>query len=178
MGQMQNAYGYAGQPTGPMQQPYGYSGMNRPVMYNAPMDRGNAPNGMDRGPVVPAGHTTVSSRPDTQQLLLVLRSSMYPSHREWAADQLGKLDSRSNPIVVELMAQAAKNDLAASVRSACVRNLSKMNANTPVVAETLAAMQSDENPAVRDEVARAMSELRIAKQPAATTPAVQPAGLR
>jgi hypothetical protein len=104
---------------------------------------------------------------------------MYPSHREWAADQLGKLDSRSNPIVVELVAQAAKNDLAASVRSACVRNLCKMNASTPVVAETLAAMQqSDENPGVRDEAARALSELHIARQPAPGAPAVQPAGLR
>jgi hypothetical protein len=175
MGQMPQPYGYAGQPMGQMPQPYGYPGMSQPMMYHPPMDRGNVPSGA----VVPAGHTTVSSRPDTQQLLLVLRSSLYPSHRELAADQLGKLDARSNPIVVELMAQAAKNDPAASVRSACVRNLCQMNASTPVVAETFIAMQqSDENPAVREAVARAMSELHIARQPAPSAPAVQPAGLR
>jgi hypothetical protein len=164
-------------PMGQPMMPNGYPAMQRPMMYPAPS---NLPPAMDRGPIQPVGKASVSSQSNnTQQMLLVLRSSLYPSHREWAADQLGKLDSKSNPIVVELMAQAARNDLAPTVRAACVRNLCKMHASTPAVAEALTHLQqSDENAGVRDEAGRALSQLHLASAPPAVAPVIQPAGLK
>lgn len=176
-------YGYAGAPRPGMAPPYGYAngaapqpGMPRygapngvvPAAYGnmnpAPMGR---PIGMDR-----PGAARVSSTPETQQLLLVLRSSLFPSNREWAADQLSGVDANSNPVVVEMLLQSAKNDPAPSVREACVRNLGKMNARSPSVIEALTELQKDENNGVRSEVGRTLSKLQTGG------PAIQPASLK
>jgi hypothetical protein len=115
--------------------------------------------------------------PAAPQRLLVLRSSQFPSNREWAADQLSHVEWRSNPVIVEMLLQSARNDPAPTVREACVRNLGKMNANTPSVVDGLTGLQKDENGGVRSEVTRTLSKFQTAAQPAARSP-IQPVSMR
>jgi hypothetical protein len=169
-------YGYApAAPAGVMPVAYANPNMPRPGMApTRPM--------MDRGPVATApaaapGQANASSSPDTAQLLLVLRSSLFPSNREWAVEQLSHADWHSNPVIVEMLLQSARNDPAPSVRESCVRNLGKMNAKTPSVVEALTALQKDENDGVRSEVTRTLAKFQTAAQPAARS-AIQPVSMR
>jgi hypothetical protein len=108
----------------------------------------------------------------TAQTIRLLRDALYPSHREWAADQLAGVDWKANPIVVTALVQAAGEDPAAGVRASAVRSLAKMNANLVPVVNVLHTLRSDVDPRVQNEVDRALSKL----EPNHTTdPAVQPA---
>jgi hypothetical protein len=99
----------------------------------------------------------------TQQMLVVLRDSIYPSQREWAVESLGELDWRMNPSVLQAVLTAAKEDPAATVRAACVRCLVKMNVNTVPVVSALEGLKADIDPRVRCEVEQAMTMLGQAR---------------
>ncbi|MGE3807987.1 MAG: hypothetical protein AB7K24_25275 [Gemmataceae bacterium] len=89
---------------------------------------------------------------DLQQLMLVLRNSLWPRHREWAADELAKIDWRAQPIVAEAIVNAAQHDPAPTVRATCVRSLGKMKCNTVAVVQALQAMKVKEDPVVAMEI--------------------------
>jgi hypothetical protein len=143
------------------------------VGYANPQQR---PSMMDRGPSAPP---VVSTPPppvgDPSQLLLILRSSLFPSNREWAADQLGGPEWRGNPVVVEMLLQSAKNDPAPTVREACVRNLGRSHGMLPNVIEALNAAQKDENEGVRNEATKTLSKLQGGTAPRSP---IQPASVR
>lgn len=100
---------------------------------------------------------------DVQQMVTLLKSALYPSHREWAADNLAAVDWRQNPQVVEALVKAAKDDKAATVRAGCVRGLGAMHANTPVVLATLQSLKFDNAPQVAQEADRVLGQLGTAK---------------
>src|SRR5262249_47893682 len=54
------------------------------------------------------------------QLLFKLRESLYPSQRELAADQLARLDWKTQPQIVSALLLGAREDQAATVRAGCV----------------------------------------------------------
>jgi hypothetical protein len=110
-----------------------------------------------------------------QQVLGVLRDSLYPSQREWAADSLVGQDWRTNPEVLQGLLTAAREDPAPTVRAACVRCLAKMNANTVPVVGTIQALKSDADPRVRSEAEQALGTLTPG-QASYGRPSVQPAG--
>src|SRR5262249_209255 len=64
------------------------------------------------------------------QLQAMLRDSLYPSQREWAADRLALHDWRMEPRVLDSLLTAAREDPAPMVRAGCGRSLGKMKANT------------------------------------------------
>jgi hypothetical protein len=114
------------------------------------------------------------TQPEMQHWLNVMRDSLYPSQREWAAEALSVVDWHCKPKVVEAMVAGAREDPAATVRAACVRCLTKMKASTPEVLSVVTALKSDSDPRVRQEVDQAMLTLGTARP--FTGSSVQPAG--
>jgi hypothetical protein len=97
----------------------------------------------------------------TPQLLGMLKDSLYPSQREWAADCLARQNWRSQPQVVDALVVAARQDPAALVRAGCVRALGKMKANTLPVLQAVQSLKSDGDPRVRHEVDETLAALGV-----------------
>jgi hypothetical protein len=93
------------------------------------------------------------------QLQAMLRDSLYPSQREWAADRLALHDWRMEPRVLDSLLTAAREDPAPMVRAGCVRSLGKMKANTVPVVAVVQAMRGDSDPRVREEVEQTLAIL-------------------
>ena len=96
---------------------------------------------------------------NTPQVIAMLHDSLYPSQREWAADQLATLDWKTNQPAIDALLKSAKEDPAASVRAGCVRCLGKMNCNLIPVVTALRSMQADTDPRVQTEVEHALGKL-------------------
>jgi hypothetical protein len=110
--------------------------------------------------------------PDVQQALALMRDSLYPSQREWAADKLSTCKWQTHPHVVQALVQSIKDDPAPSVRAACIRSLARMDASTPVVLAALEAGKLDPEESVRREAEQALASLT----PSRPTTGVQPVG--
>jgi hypothetical protein len=146
------------------------AGMNpvpAPMIYQMPMASPGRP-------LHPAGYPgqAPAPAPDVPQTLSLLRDSLYPSQREWAAGRLAAGKGINNPQVVQALLTAAKEDPAPPVRAACIRSLVKLNAATLPVIEALQAMQGDTDATVRREAELALANLTAGRRPAG----VQPAG--
>jgi hypothetical protein len=93
----------------------------------------------------------------TNQLLMVLRDSIFPSEREMAVQQLTSIDWRGEPGLVPALVSAAKSDPAPAVRAGCVHALVAMKVNSAPVLEAVQALQTDKDPRVHQEVIQAMA---------------------
>jgi hypothetical protein len=93
------------------------------------------------------------------QLMATLKDALYPSQREWAADQLGRYDRQSHPEIVEMLVQKAQSDPSATVRAGCVHSLNRLNAGGAMVAATLQALRADPDPRVQNEAERGLARL-------------------
>jgi hypothetical protein len=113
-------------------------------------------------------------QPSIFQNMQTLQSSLYPAQREVAVNNLATCDWRTCPQVVPVLTSAAREDPAATVRSACVFALARMGVTTAPVIETLHELKNDNDPRVRQEVERALSRLA----PAGETQPIQPAAAR
>jgi hypothetical protein len=153
-----NPYGMQGQGVVPA----GYQGMAGVGVAHV-ASYGPGPGSM---PATPAGAA------GTPQLLTVLRDSLYPSQREWAAEKLSALDWKTNEPVVLALVQAAREDPAATVRAGCIHALAQMKANTMPVVTTVQALKADADPRVRNEAEQALAVLAPAGSAAASP--VQP----
>jgi hypothetical protein len=96
-------------------------------------------------------------------LLALLRNSIYPSEREWAADCLATVDGRSNPQVVQSLLAAAREDPAATVRASCIRNLARMNVPPQMVLTALQSLKADPHPLVQQAIDQAVARLGAAR---------------
>jgi len=108
--------------------------------------------------VVPAGYRPGNPY-DLTPMVAVLRESLYPSQREEAAEQLGAMDWRRQPEVVDILVERAREDPAPTVRAECVRSLGRMKANTLPAVEAVKFLQSDEDVRVRHEAEDAYAVL-------------------
>ncbi len=163
---MNPAYAYA--PNG-MGMPYGF---NQAMAYGQPTAAIMPQAGMVPGPVYvtdgqerSAANAKAAQQPamDVPHMLTLLSSALYPSHREWAADNLATLDPQQNPQVVLALLKSAREDTAATVRVGCVRGLGTMHANTPVVLATLQSLKSDAAQQVVQEADRVLGQLGASK---------------
>jgi hypothetical protein len=132
----------------------------------------------------PAPATTPAARPTgapdallprpgtlaTPDAIGMLRESMYPSQREWAALKLGSLDWRANPEAVLGLVTTAHHDPAPSVRAACVRSLAQMRVNTMPVVNAIQALKTDPDPRVQ----RAAEEALALLAPESAAPSAAP----
>jgi hypothetical protein len=94
-----------------------------------------------------------------QPSLATLRDCLYPSEREWAVEHLSSCNWKSEPVVVQALMTAAKDDPAPTVRAACVRVLGRMKVNTMPVVETVKRLHADPDLRVRQEVEQALPAL-------------------
>jgi hypothetical protein len=135
--------------------------------FNAAMDRNNPAPGMS---VVQSAASDAIA-----EMMNVLKTSSYPSQREWAASNLASFDCHSHPQVVQALLTAAKADPAATVRAGCVYSLSRMGVTSEPVRTLLQQLKSDTDPRVRHEADLALVRLAPAQQPGTERNAVQPA---
>ena len=96
------------------------------------------------------------------QMVTTLKDSLYPSQREWAAEQLSQSNGRGDPQVVQTLTTCAKEDPAASVRTACVHALAQMKVNTTEVTAVVQELKNDRDPRVRQEAEEALNTLGVA----------------
>ena len=115
---------------------------------------------------------TASNTMDMQHLLRILHESIYPSQREWAADQLADCDWKQNAPIVDALVKCAKEDPAATVRAGCIRALARMRVNTVPVVDALRTLKGDSDPRVQHEAEEALATLAPGEKPA-VEPAVQ-----
>src|SRR5262249_38702050 len=127
--------------------------------------------------VVAAGYPVATVRPalspadpgvtgdasvNVAELLLVLRTSLYPSQREWAADRLTACDWHANPQLVEDLAGAARNDAAPLVRVGCLRAIAKLHCTGPAALEAAFNLRNDPDARVRHEADQTLAALQMA----------------
>ena len=117
----------------PMQQPYANAAMDRPGL-----SMGNA---------------------SVAQTMQTLQSSLYPAQREVAANNLASYDWRTSPQIVTVLATAAREDPAATVRCSCIFALARMGARSDVVVQSLNQLKGDNDPRVRQEADRALARM-------------------
>jgi hypothetical protein len=178
--------GYGGMP---MAQPGGMGPNGAvPAGYYGPMatpagaawPQGQPPAGMpyanpamDRpGLPVSLPTTAAVASPDAvQQMAVVLRTSLYPSQREWSAEYLAGVDWRTHPQVLPALVSAAREDPAPTVRAACVHCLARMNVSTDLVSGALRGLRADPDVGVRTAAEQALA--RLSPSPAAP---IQPVG--
>jgi hypothetical protein len=113
-------------------------------------------------PRAAAGQTRFppASGMDVANMLKLLRDSSHPEQRVWAASELGSVDGRGNPDVVDALVVAGQIDASAAVRTTCVRALVKMNASGPAVRQLFESLQSDADRGVQQEAMRALSKMK------------------
>jgi hypothetical protein len=117
---------------------------------------------MDRRVIPAAAQQPVGADPDTVgQLIRVLRESQFPAQREWAAANLATFDHRVYPNLTHVLAQAARQDAAPTVRAAAVYSLSRMNVQSEIVLGTFEALRGDADPRVRHEVEQAYGRMGL-----------------
>lgn len=88
--------------------------------------------------------------------MVALKTSLQPSQREFAAEQLGQLSLRGNPEVIQTLVQGVRNDPAPTVRAACIRSLTRMKIHTIETMDLFRGMKSDQDPRVRLEADKAL----------------------
>jgi hypothetical protein len=168
-----------GQPAPGAFAPNGYAGVN------AMPPAVNAYSGQPAG-IVQAGYQPPLSQPTyrpqpvtpaMENSMANLKSSLYPSQREWAAECLSTVDWHTSPQIVQALVTGAHEDPAASVRAACIHSLAKMKCNAPEVMATIEALHGDMDPRVRQEVDHALTTLGGGHMTTPATPAVIPAAV-
>ncbi len=157
-----------GQGTPPQAYGMGMPAGNRPQMANMMAMAPQAPMGvnplMSVPPAYPNGQPVASASESAQpsgvpQLLTTLKDSLRPSERETAAEQLSELNWRMQPLVVESLMKAAREDPAATVRAACVHALVHMQVNTRAAVALVRDLRSDRDSIVRLEAEEALHML-------------------
>jgi hypothetical protein len=144
----QQAYAAMGRPGGPAYLPGAQAAStNMAVAY------------MQHSDSHPAATIPDPSGPQIAQLMALMRDSVYPSQREWAAESMAQYDWHSHPEMAQALLTGAREDPAATVRAACVHCLAKMNVNTAPVINAIQSMRADMDPRVRHEVDAALSIL-------------------
>jgi hypothetical protein len=138
----------------PMQAPMPMMAQGYPVpmmpMQNMQPAVAYANPAMDR-PGMPAGGNL-----SVQQCTYILQSSIYPTQREMAVDQLCACDLRANPHVVHVLLTTAKEDPAAMVRVAAVNGLTRLGVANEAAIATYTQLKNDADPRVRFEAEQAL----------------------
>jgi hypothetical protein len=116
-------------------------------------------------PVKPLPSVDVSSLQGMVDLMKVLSDSGVPAHRQQAASDLGAVDARRHPYVVEALTSAVKKDGAALVRVAAIKSLTQMRADSATVKAAFQAAAADADPRVRDAAAEALRTFPASAQP-------------
>jgi hypothetical protein len=119
-----------------------------------------APPTVRTAPVVPQPASAAEAGLSSQELVMTLHGSLYPSQREWAADRLSSLDWHIQPEVVEGLVSAGRTDPAPLVRAGCLRALGRMNATCGPAIALARDLRNDADMRVRQEAEMTLSILQ------------------
>jgi hypothetical protein len=119
-----------------------------------------APPMMRTAPVIPEPATSAEAGLSSQEMVMTLRGSLYPSQREWAADRLSGFDWRMQPEVVEALVSVGRCDPAPLVRAGCLRALAKMHAASVPAIGLARDLRNDADVRVRQEAEQALLALQ------------------
>ena len=130
-----------------------------PVNYPVPNGMPYNNSAMDRHapPDLTAQQSQVADA--IEQMMYMLRTSVHPSQREWAANNLATFDWRMQPQVVQALLMAARQDPAPTVRASCAYNLARLKVNGEPIRATLQQLKTDTDPRVRAEAEQALALL-------------------
>jgi hypothetical protein len=109
----------------------------------------------------PQAMPAVSAVQDPNRLQNVLSNDLMPSRREKAAEILSAMDWYQNHEILAAILRSAGEDPAATVRTACVRSLVKMKADTLETIHLLQSLRADADPRVRGEAEQALAALGV-----------------
>jgi len=146
-----HGYDIPAQPTQLPLQPVGYQTPATPGFVQA------SNQAMDRPTSLVATPNSMGNARSLIQLVQTIKDSPHPSQRELAVNSLATFDWRAHPEVLGLLNQIALTDPAATVRAACVANMSRMNIPVPVIFNTLQTLRNDSDVRVRHEVENAFA---------------------
>jgi hypothetical protein len=155
----------------------GMPGMPRPQMPNMMAMGANPLMSVPPTLVAPGGAVAAARSAGVPQLLTTLKDSLYPSQREWAAEQLSEMNWRMQPQVVNHLMTSAQADPAPTVRAACVHALAHMKVGTPEAAALVTNLKSDRDPRVRQEAEEALGTFGVPGNPPSDS-GIQPASHR
>ncbi|MGH9677410.1 MAG: hypothetical protein ACRD36_09945, partial [Candidatus Acidiferrum sp.] len=108
-----------------------------------------------------------SAAPETvavTELLESLRTALYPSRRESAADRLSGYEWRAHPEIVMGLASAARHDPAPLVRIGCLHSLARMRAACDTAVQAAHALKNDSDARVRQEAESTFNTLQTLQQ--------------
>jgi hypothetical protein len=105
-----------------------------------------------------------------RQMLALLKDSMYPEQRAWAADNMANFDWHISPEIAEGLIATARKDTVTAVRVASIRCLVKMNINTPEALAALEALKTDGDNWVCAEADKALTKLAPAQTGSSGSP--------
>jgi hypothetical protein len=108
----------------------------------------------------PSAAAPTPVRMTSQQLSMMLVNSAYPFQREWAANELAKLDWHGNPDAVHALMVAAQRDAAATVRAASIRALACMKCDTAPVVSIVQMSRNDTDPRVQHAADVALAQFK------------------
>ncbi len=121
--------------------------------YNRPVATGYDPRmSYQQMPVMPM------ARP-AGQMMAMLRGSIMPSEREYAAVMLSQCNWHAEPEAVAAITTAAKSDPAPAVRVCCIKALARMKVNTMPVYEALVELKTDKDLGVRQEAEQTLATM-------------------
>jgi hypothetical protein len=112
--------------------------------------------------IIPIGATAPEAGVSSNELLMTLRNSLYPSQREWAADRLTSFDWHAQPQVVVGLVLGARNDAAPLVRAGCLRALARMHAACEPAMAAAQDLRNDADARVRQEAEQTLRVLQTA----------------
>jgi hypothetical protein len=112
----------------------------------------------------------VSGVTNVPQMVLVLRESIYPEQREWAAERLSTVNWQSQPQIPAALLRAAQEDTSPAVQVACIRGLVRMRYTGQDLYPVLTTLRNSTDLRVRTEAGEA-----LVKTGGATSPTVLPA---
>lgn len=159
-----NPYGMAARYSMPQ---YGYR-YGRGVVPQAPVQRTSSTVSMPTSSKV--DFPTIGSVQKKSELLAMLRNASYPSHREWAADQLSQVSPREHPDVVQNLMSVARTDSSGTVRSGCARALAKMGVRSQELLNLVLELKKDDDPRVKEAASLMLSAMGVKDE----SPAIQP----
>jgi hypothetical protein len=93
------------------------------------------------------------------QMLALLRESIYPEQREWAAENMSSFDWHLSPEIAEGLMTTAQKDTVVAVRTACIRCMVRMEINTPQVRNVLETLKTEKEPQIQKEAKKALAKL-------------------
>src|SRR5262249_21439439 len=122
-----------------MQLPYiGHCSLPLPTVYFA-----NRKLTYSQSALLEASFLAAGGAVQGHQAVGTLRNSLLPEQREWAAQNLARINAESHPEVVQALVYTALGDPVATVRLACSRGLSQINVSTVPVVTVMQVLQSD-----------------------------------